>query len=91
VKGKKAPIHLDAASAQYAGVLIELSRLPVTIANIKANHTRTADGYCAARECARGGYGTPATPHPCSTRVLADSAARIAAHRTRPDPGAHES
>jgi hypothetical protein len=81
VKGQRAPIDLGGASAQYVGVLVELSHLPVTIANIQANHIGTDQGMCAAKECRRGGYGTPHVPYPCPTRVMADSAARIASHR----------
>jgi len=50
----------------------ELSYRADTWRRVLAGHTASADGeYCTHRQCRRGGYGTLATPFPCSTRTVA--------------------
>lgn len=64
------------AADLFRGVARELSMNVTMWTTLLAGHTASADG----RYCRRGGYGTLATPHPCSTRILALIARTL--HRT---------
>jgi hypothetical protein len=69
------------ASLVFLTFVQELAPRVAVWQRMKAEHVPTPDGFCSARTCRRGGYGTPHVTWPCSTRLLADWAGR--AHRRR--------
>ncbi|WP_214404731.1 hypothetical protein [Pseudonocardia lacus] len=95
--GPDVPDPLDALLAEVVptravGVAADLFRdlareLSVNVAmwsTLLAEHTASADGrFCVHRQCRRGGYGSLATPHPCSVRTLALIACTL--HRAAED------
>lgn len=54
---------------------LELSGLPITVANLRVDHCDGGDGLCTG--CTRPGFGTRYVPWPCRLRLLADEAAAI--------------
>jgi hypothetical protein len=69
--------------ARYLSFVLELATRPDVWSRMQAAHVPTAEGFCAAPGCGRGGYGTPHLRWPCPTRLLADWAARAATERAR--------
>ncbi len=66
------PPPIAEAGLIYLTFVQELAENTSAWQNMRAEHTRTPDGLCAARVCGRGGYGTPHVAWPCSMRTLAD-------------------
>jgi len=56
----------------YLGFVMELATRTDLWQRMQREHTPTPEGFCAARTCGRGGYGTPCLRWPCPTRALAD-------------------
>ncbi len=56
----------------YLDFVLELAPCVSLWQRMQDEHVPTAEGFCGARMCGRGGYGTPFMPWPCPTRRLAD-------------------
>jgi hypothetical protein len=56
----------------YLDFVLELARYVSIWQRMQDEHTPNPEGFCSARTCGRGGYGTPYMPSPCPTRRLAD-------------------
>ncbi len=88
------PLPDPGTGARYLSFVLELASRPDIWQRMQTGHVPITGGFCAARECGRGGCGTPHLPWPCATRLLADRAARAAVDRARtirgrtPLPGA---
>jgi hypothetical protein len=52
----------------YLDFVLELAPYVSIWQRMQNEHTPTAQGFCSARMCGRGGYGTPYMPWPCPTR-----------------------
>jgi hypothetical protein len=61
----------------YLDFVVELAPHVSIWQRMQVEHVPTSDGFCAARMCGRGGYGTPYMPWPCTTRRLADWAWKV--------------
>jgi hypothetical protein len=66
------PKDAGSTGLRYLEFVHELVPWVSTWQRMQAEHVATADGYCAARLCGRGGCGTPCIRWPCPTRLLAD-------------------
>lgn len=83
------PLPDPGTGARYLSFVLELASRPDVWGRMQAAHVPTAGGFCAARECGRGGCGTPHVRWPCPTRLLADWASRARtdqAHLSRATP-----
>jgi hypothetical protein len=60
------------SAVRYLDFVLELAPYVTLWQRMQDEHVPTPQGFCAARGCGRGGYGTPCLPWPCPTRRLAD-------------------
>ena len=66
------------AADAFSAFARELSYRPEMWQRLLAAHLASADGaHCVHLQCRRPGYGTLATRHPCSTRVVALTAQAV--------------
>jgi hypothetical protein len=66
------PPSIAEAGLIYLTFVQELAENTDAWQRIRTEHVPTPEGFCGARGCGRGGYGTPHLTWPCSIRSLAD-------------------
>jgi hypothetical protein len=66
------PPSVAEAGLIYLTFVQELAENTDAWQRMRTEHVPTPEGFCVARGCGRGGYGTPHLPWPCSIRSLAD-------------------
>jgi hypothetical protein len=60
------------SALRYLDFVLELAPDVDLWQRMQDEHVANPSGFCRARVCGRGGYGTPCLPWPCPTRLLAD-------------------
>lgn len=84
--GVVVPRSAGGAGLVYLSFVQELADCVPLWQRMRAEHVPTPEGFCAARPCGRGGYGSPHLRWPCAPRSLADHAALAHDARLRRGP-----